>query len=128
VFNAVHAGFTVGVAGVLGFLPARQCSRPTARRIGQLQKFRILSLERSTGRLLLADPSLSHAPTTTTAASPSQQQPGRSRRPPRDQAEALRRQELARVADELRSVLALRSDGGGSKGGAKVGGKGPVPA
>lgn len=42
--NAVWGGYAVGVAGLVGFIPAKQCARPTARRIGQLQKFRILEV------------------------------------------------------------------------------------
>lgn len=99
-------GYAVGVAGVVGFLPAKQCSRPTARRIGQLQKFRILEADPGSGSLVLVDPNLHYLP-----PQPAQRQ----RRPPRSEAEAARREELARVAEELRSVLALRS-GGGAKG------------
>ena len=44
ILNAVWGGYAVGVAGLVGFIPAKQCARPTARRIGQLQKFRILEV------------------------------------------------------------------------------------
>ena len=37
ILNCVWHGYAVGVAGIVGFLPAKQCARPTARRIGQLQ-------------------------------------------------------------------------------------------
>lgn len=102
----------MGVAGVVGFLPARQCSRPTARRIGQLQKFRILSLDRARGSFILADPSLHHS---AAGGSGAGQPKGGSatKRPPRNEEEAQRRQELARVAEELRSVLALRGSSSG---------------
>ena len=44
ILNNVWGGYAVGVAGLVGFMPAKQCSRPTARRIGMLQKFRILEV------------------------------------------------------------------------------------
>lgn len=112
ILNAIYRGFSVGVAGVVGFLPARQCSRPTARRIGQLQKFRILSLDRARGSFILADPSLHHS---AAGGSGAGQPKGGSatKRPPRNEEEAQRRQELARVAEELRSVLALRGSSSG---------------
>lgn len=61
--NAVWGGYAVGVAGLVGFIPAKQCARPTARRIGQLQKFRILEVR--AGNVLRLPPmavaSLAHA-------------------------------------------------------------------
>ena len=44
ILNQVWHGYAVGVAGIIAFLPAKQCSPPTARRVGQLQKFRILEV------------------------------------------------------------------------------------
>lgn len=117
ILNSVWSGYSVGVAGVVAFMPARQCSRPTARRIGQLQKFRILELDRTRPALVLADPNI-HIPSGAGMATGSSRAGAKDAkgaggfgraRPPRSQEDAARRQELSRVADELRSVLALRS-------------------
>ncbi|PSC74233.1 30S ribosomal S1 [Micractinium conductrix] len=131
ILNSVWGGYSVGVAGIVAFLPARQCARPTARRIGQLQKFRILGLDRSKPSLMLSDPNLHSSEPWAGArwgparggrgggGPPSGDSPPHlfALRQPRTVEEAERRKELARVADELRSVLALR--GGGSSEGAK---------
>ena len=113
ILNAVWKGYAVGVAGVVAFLPARQCARPTARRIGQLQKFRILELDRARSAVILSDPNLHYDG----GAAHQREGSFASRRPARSVEEAQRRQELTRVADELRSVLALRNSGDGSSGG-----------
>ena len=103
-------GYAVGVAGVVAFLPARQCARPTARRVGQLQKFRILELDRARSAVILSDPNLHYDG----GAVHQREGSFASQRPARSVEEAQRRQELTRVADELRSVLALRNTGDGS--------------
>lgn len=53
ILNAVWSGYAVGVAGVVAFLPASQCTRPTARRIGYSQKFKILEIDRARGSMVL---------------------------------------------------------------------------
>ncbi|KAL4422473.1 hypothetical protein ABPG75_008670 [Micractinium tetrahymenae] len=108
ILNAVWAGYAVGVAGIVAFLPASQCTRPTARRIGYSQKFKILEIDRARGSLVLQDPHLL-APQPVSFA----------RKPAKSEEDVVRRRELARVADELRSVLALRGGAGkGNPGGA----------
>ncbi len=109
----MYRGYAVGVAGIVAFMPAKQCARPTSRRIGQLQKFRIIGLDRSRQQLVLSDPNL-HYDSTMAAAPQRDAAAGGSnsvatkRRPARSSEEAQRRQELTKVAEELRSVLALR--------------------
>lgn len=113
ILNSVYRGYAVGVAGTVAFLPARQCSRPTSRRLGQLQKFRILEVERASARIILADPNLHY-----NSAGSQVFRPGSAvKRPPRNLEESQRRLELAKVAEELRSVLALRSSAASSSGG-----------
>ncbi|KAL4855023.1 30S ribosomal protein S1 [Chlorella vulgaris] len=113
ILNSVYRGYAVGVAGTVAFLPARQCSRPTSRRLGQLQKFRILEVERASARIVLADPNLHY-----NSAGSQVFRPGSAvKRPPRNLEESQRRLELAKVAEELRSVLALRSSAASSSGG-----------
>ncbi|KAL4436072.1 hypothetical protein ABPG77_005520 [Micractinium sp. CCAP 211/92] len=101
ILNAVWSGYAVGVAGIVAFLPASQCTRPTARRIGYSQKFKILDVDRARGSLVLQDPHLL-APQPVSFA----------RKPAKTEEDVVRRRELARVADELRSVLALRGPAG----------------
>ena len=108
----MNRGFAVGVAGIVAFLPARMCSRPTARRVGQLQKFRLMTVDRARNMVVLADPSLHHSSSGDGGSQP--RHGSAPKRPPRNVEEAQRRQELARVAEELRSVLALRGDSSSS--------------
>lgn len=79
---------------------------------------RRLQVNRARPSLVLSDPNLHFASPGAAAAA---RNSGFQRRPPRSREEAQRRQELTRVADELRSVLALRSSGSEGGGG---GGKG----
>ncbi|PRW60439.1 30S ribosomal S1 isoform A [Chlorella sorokiniana] len=122
ILNAVWGGYAVGVAGLVGFVPAKQCARPTARRIGQLQKFRILEVNRSRPSLVLADPNLHFGSPEAKQRTSSFFNPKRVlRQEDAQRRREARRQELTRVADELRSVLALRGSNDGSSGGSGSG-------
>lgn len=94
------------------------------------QKFRILDVNPARPTLVLADPNLTYGtaeqltqgmPTAADSNSKRQRRLGRpgpggfaAARLPRSMEDAARRAELSRVADELRSVLAMRPDDGGS--------------
>lgn len=58
VLNAVNGGYSVGVAGIVGFLPSSRASVNTVKKIGVLQPFLILTLEELTTHvnLVLTDP------------------------------------------------------------------------
>ena len=88
------------------------------------QKFRILDADPARPALVLADPNLTYGtaePLPAAADAGRRQRRGRpgpggfAARLPRTSEEARRREELARTAEELRSVLALRADEGGNR-------------
>lgn len=55
VLNSVSGGFSVGVAGLVCFLPGSNCSRVTASRIGDLQEFRVVQMVAARNNVVLAD-------------------------------------------------------------------------
>ena len=58
VLNAVNHGYAVGIGGIVGFMPMSKASIVTAKKMGVLQPFFVLSLEDQGDKisLVVADP------------------------------------------------------------------------
>lgn len=55
VLNSLSGGYAVGVAGLVCFLPNSATTRATARRIGQLQDFKVTGMNAARNNVVLAD-------------------------------------------------------------------------
>lgn len=58
VLNRLAGGYSVGVGGLVCYLPANLCSRATARAVGVLRPFRVESVNKAAFNVVLADVSL----------------------------------------------------------------------
>ncbi|KDD75788.1 hypothetical protein H632_c499p1, partial [Helicosporidium sp. ATCC 50920] len=56
ILNAIHGGFAVGIAGVVGFLPGSECSWDTAQHVGELVPLVVSSASRARQVLVFVDP------------------------------------------------------------------------
>lgn len=55
ILNAVAGGYAVGIAGLVCFLPNSMVTRGTARRIGELQQFKVAQMTASRNNVVLQD-------------------------------------------------------------------------
>jgi hypothetical protein len=55
VLNTLSGGYAVGVAGLVCFLPNSATTRATARRIGELQDFKVAAMNAARNNVVLAD-------------------------------------------------------------------------
>lgn len=58
VLNQLSGGYSVGVAGLICFLPTTRCGPGMAKRIGDLQEFKIMKMSPTKNNVILADPRL----------------------------------------------------------------------
>lgn len=55
ILNAVSGGFSVGIAGLICFLPLRSTAQRTAQKIGDLQDFKVVRMNPARNNVVLAD-------------------------------------------------------------------------
>lgn len=53
--NSLAGGYSVGVAGIVCFLPNRNASKVTASRIGELSEYRVIQMNASRSNVVLSD-------------------------------------------------------------------------
>jgi len=53
--NSLAGGYSVGVAGIVCFLPNRNASKVTAGRIGELSEYRVIQMNASRSNVVLSD-------------------------------------------------------------------------
>jgi ribosomal protein S1 len=53
--NSLAGGYSVGVAGIVCFLPNRNASKVTASRIGELSDYRVIQMNASRSNVVLSD-------------------------------------------------------------------------
>lgn len=116
ILNQLAGGYSVGIAGLVTFCPAVYCMPQTARRVGELQDFKILVMKKERNNVTVAD-----ARVDVEAALVAQQlrRQAAAGRPPREVRPS--QQEIRRVGEELRQVLNIRDSaavGNGSSGAA----------
>eukprot|EP00887_Chlorella_sp_A99_P004001 scaffold11.g4001.t1 len=104
ILNQLAGGYSVGIGGLVAFCPAHYCAPQTAKRVGELQDFRILVMKKHRNNVTVADARVDvDALQEKFRAHRAAQAAGRS---PRDAKPS--RQEVLQAGAELRQVLEIR--------------------